>query len=250
MQEKQTQKKVRWSLRTQWIVVNHIFPKLFTVFWVRDIGKKGIFQWFYGFLFGETLDFSCPKQLKRHWVLRRGNLTCNVILEKRQFLHYCMQAPSQSCLLFIRSQNKHSKPIFLGKRDYCGKIGNLWLFAPLSSSSVVDVHLEIPLERSRREASLSQMTRAIQSTSSLLFDYDRLALNQKAKLRNTTPSYRSHILQDYRPAQMDTIRSNYRAREGHLNFSRFFRQKCRLIWLLLQLQVGYKMNYGPFWWPS
>ena len=109
----------------------------------------------------ETLDFSCPKQLKRHWVLRRGNLTCNVILEKRQFLHYCMQAPSQSCLLFIRSQNKHSKPIFLGKRDYCGKIGNLWLFAPLSSSSVVDVHLEIPLERSRREASLSQMTRAI-----------------------------------------------------------------------------------------
>ena len=33
----------------------------------------------------ETLDFSGPKELKRHWVC--GNLTCNVISESRQFLH-------------------------------------------------------------------------------------------------------------------------------------------------------------------
>ena len=81
----------------------HFSKTFYRLLWVSDIGKKGIFKGFYGFLSRETLDFSCPKQLKRHWVLRRGNLTCNVILgEKAVFT--LLHAGSFSELPFVYSQ--------------------------------------------------------------------------------------------------------------------------------------------------
>ena len=90
--------------------------------------------------------------------------------------------------------------------------------------------------RRRRRASLSQMTRAIQSTSSLLFDYDRLALNQKGLAWNTTPL--GEPLGKLQGQHLG-IKSNYKGL--------FLAQKCRSQFgIYCSWRVCTKMNYGPF----